>query len=153
MMLGEYAPVLSFGGVFGAVASALGLATLGYVLFVAAVAFFIITLGNEITFVDGLTFEAMGMRFRNRNAEFFVPWRTVERIEQLGSGLYQTVRIQISDPSAVSVLPDTPTNKAFVAALVEGHEHEGLVLAPWIGGLDAGTLARTISNQARSVVG
>jgi hypothetical protein len=151
MMLGEYAPVLSFGGVFGAVASALGLPTLGYVLFAAFVAFFFITLRIELASVDGLTFEPMGMRLRNRDADVFVPWHTIDRIERVGSGLYQTVRIRISDPSAVSSLPDTPASRAFVAALVQGPEHGGLVLAPWIGGLDAGTLVRTISNRARSV--
>jgi hypothetical protein len=153
MILGEDAPVVSIGAVLGAVISFVGLPTIGFCMLIAAGAFFAFASCTEFVFRDDITFESTGLRVHNRYGGFLVPWNAIDRVEKVGSGLYQRVHVHISQPSLVvaSIEPNTTAARAFVAARVFGADDKALVkLSPWIGGLDAGSLARAIQQDVQN---
>ena len=153
MILGEYTPVLLFGGVLAAGAALVGLPVIGLILFLAFAAFFAFAFGTEVAAAETLTFESVGLRIQNRQVGFLIPWRSIARVEQVGSGLYQTVHVHTTERTSVveSTQPNTLAARAFVAALVSTREDAGLLkLSPWIGGLDAQALSSAMRQEIKS---
>lgn len=149
MILGDHVSVLSFGAALGAVLSLVGLPVIGLIVFSTFAAFFAFTFGMELSFSDELTLESTGLRIHNRDAEFLVRWSAIAQVEKKGSGLYQTVRLSVRDRLSIveSAQPNTGKAKAFVEAVLSGKDNAGLVLSPWIGGLNAAALGSAIHRE------
>lgn len=100
--------------------------------------------------VTAVAFESAGLRVYARGYEVCVPWKQMVGIDRAGKGTRQLLLIRVSNIEAAiqTLRPDTEANKRSVRLYlfdVQGR----LIVAPWLGGLSAGVLARAV-DEARS---
>jgi hypothetical protein len=99
--------------------------------------------------VDGdITFEVAGLRVHFGSRSLLIEWRNITGIETLGPAHYQMLAVTVRDRARVvdSALPRTGRFPHDVASLMVGSGIGGtLLLEPWLGGLDAATLARAMT--------
>jgi hypothetical protein len=126
-MLGAMAAVIGFPGV-----------GLGLAMPVAALMLASLTLGEMRA--SRLTFEEGGLRLGSGQVSFLVPWAAISEVERAGR---YCVLLTLSETEEAlgSVQPDTPDARRRASGLLFDSR---IMLEPWIGGVDAHTLARAI---------
>jgi len=140
--------LIFFGGAFGAIAAALGSLRIGVGIFAIFTALTVLMLSTTFdSSPRALTFEAGGLRLHLRRASLFVPWTALTGVERVGPAHAQKVRLRF-DAARVTIdaAPKDPRARASLEALARGKGGAApeITLEPWVAGLDALTIARTI---------
>jgi hypothetical protein len=148
--------LLGPGATFGAVAAALGFASVGLGILLT---FIVVQIGIEVASrsfgARAVMFEREGLRVHIRGATVLLRWNDITAVEREGTEGHRPIRVRIlhCGPVISSVEPNTPRTRSRARLLVsDGDGPSGaLVLNPWMGGVDSASLARAIQGAVSRV--